>query len=53
MVDGLHEDLNLVLKKPFVEEPESEGHDLWRLSLHCYANNLRREYSFIQFMFSG
>jgi ubiquitin C-terminal hydrolase len=53
MLDGLHEDLNLRVKKPFIEDPESKGRATRELSLEYHANSLRRDWSFMNFMFTG
>lgn len=53
MIDGLHEDLNLRKRKPAITNPESKGRNINELGLECWSNNLRRDYSFIFFLFYG
>lgn len=53
LIDGIHEDTNLRLKKPYIPNPESEGRDYKDLALECWHNSLRRDWSFIFFMFYG
>ena len=53
MVDGLSEDLNRIAKKPYIENPDSDGRpddvlaDIW------WKNHLQRDLSIIVALFSG
>ena len=53
LLDGLHEELNLRQKKPYIENPESKDRDLRELGLEHWANSLRRDWSLIYFLFYG
>ena len=53
LLDGLHEELNLRKEKPYVCHPESFGRNLTNLAHECWADSLRRNWSFIFFMFYG
>ena len=53
MVDGLHEDLNLRKSKPYIKNPESENRNITDLGFEAYSNSLRRDWSFISFLFNG
>lgn len=53
MIDSLHEELNLRLKKPYIPNPESKGRDLRNLGLENWSNTLRREWSFVFHLFYG
>lgn len=53
MLDGLHEELNLRQEKPYFENPDSDNRDPYELGLENWANSLRRDWSFIFFMFFG
>lgn len=52
-MDGLHEELNLRLEKPYVENPDSDDRKIVELGLESWSNSLRRDWSFIFFMFYG
>ena len=54
LLDGLSEDLNLVTKKPYIEQPDSCGSkseeeiaDIW------WQNHLKRDRSMVQSLFMG
>ena len=47
MLDGIHEDLNLIWKKPYIERPESDGRDDEDLMLQTYMHHLCRNQSFV------
>jgi len=54
LLDGLNEDLNRVIEKPYTTAPDSDGHlsdaelaDIW------WSNHLKREMSIIVAMFTG
>lgn len=53
MLDGLHEELNLRQEKPYLENPDSDERDHYELGLETWSNTLRRDWSFIFFMFFG
>mmetsp|Transcript_14803 Transcript_14803/g.10699 ORF Transcript_14803/g.10699 Transcript_14803/m.10699 type:complete len:171 (-) Transcript_14803:1810-2322(-) len=53
MLDSLHEELNLRQHKPYIENPDSEKRDSVDLSLESWSNTLRRDWSFILFLFYG
>jgi len=41
------------MQKPYIPNPESNDRDLKDLALECWCNSLRRDWSFIFFMFYG
>jgi ubiquitin carboxyl-terminal hydrolase 4/11/15 len=49
----LHEELNLRKEKPFIENPDSDNRDEKELGLQVWSNMLRRDWSFIFFLFQG
>lgn len=53
MLDGLHEELNLRQEKPYFENPDSDNRVSYELGLETWANTLRRDWSFIFFLFFG
>ena len=53
LVDGLHEELNLRKEKPYIQNPESENREDFDLSTHFLSNSLRRNWSFVRFLFTG
>lgn len=56
LLDGLHEDLNRVLKKPYVEKPEWEGGDrkaLVKLATDTWEGYMKRNDSVIVDLFQG
>ena len=53
MLDGLHEELNLRNDKPYVENPNSDNRNVIELGLESWSNSLRRDWSFIFFLFFG
>jgi ubiquitin C-terminal hydrolase len=53
LIDSLHEEVNLRTSKPFIENPSSEDRNLVELGLETWSNNLRRDWSFIFFLFYG
>jgi len=40
LIDGLHEDCNLRMQKPYNPNPSSEGRDLKDLALESWCNTL-------------
>jgi len=53
LIDGLHEELNIRQEKPYIENPESQNRNMLELGLESYSNNLKRDFSFIFFLFYG
>lgn len=53
LIDGLHEETNLRKFKPYIENPESNDRDLIEVGLEAWSNSLRRDWSFIFFLFYG
>ena len=53
MIDGLHEETNLRKVKPYTENPNSDNRDLIELGLESWSNSLKRDWSFIFFLFYG
>ena len=56
LLDGLHEDLNRVLKKPYVEKPDWEGGDdleLVKLAHKSWEGYMKRNDSIIVDLFQG
>ena len=56
LLDGLHEDLNRVIKKPYVEKPDWEGGDdleLVRLAQKSWEGYMKRNDSVIVDLFQG
>ncbi|KAI0065534.1 cysteine proteinase [Artomyces pyxidatus] len=56
LLDGLHEDLNRVLKKPYVEKPDWEGGDeiaLIKLARESWEGYMKRNDSVIVDLFQG
>ena len=53
LIDGLHEDLNLRMKKPYIENPESRNRELNELGLENWSNSLLRNWSLMFFLFYG
>ena len=56
LLDGLHEDLNRVLKKPYVEKPDWEGggdKELVRLAQLSWEGYMKRNDSVIVDLFQG
>jgi ubiquitin C-terminal hydrolase len=53
LIDGLHEELNLRHEKPYTANPESDNRKILDLGLESWSNNLKRDWSFIYFLFYG
>lgn len=53
MLDGLHEDLNRIIKKPFVEDIEFKNQKDEELSAESWSNYLKRNQSMIIDLFAG
>jgi ubiquitin C-terminal hydrolase len=53
LIDALHEEINLRKTKPFIANPDSEDRDMIELGLESWSSNLKRDWSFIFFIFYG
>ncbi|KAM9441851.1 ubiquitin carboxyl-terminal hydrolase 32 isoform 2-T6 [Salvelinus alpinus] len=53
LLDGLHEDLNRVHEKPYVELKDSNGRPDWEVALEAWENHLRRNRSIVVDLFHG
>lgn len=53
LLDGLSEDLNRVVDKPYIEQPDSDGRPDHELAEIWWKNHLRREMSIIVAIFTG
>ena len=53
LLDGLHEELNLRKEKPYIENPDSDDRKIVELGLESWSNTLKRDWSFIFFVFFG
>lgn len=53
IIDGLHEEVNLRQSKPYIANPESDGREDMELGLETWSNSLKRDWSFIFFLFYG
>lgn len=53
LIDGLHEDLNRITKKPYVEAKDSGGRPDHVVAEEAWANHLKRNRSIIVDMFHG
>lgn len=53
LLDGLHEEVNIRLERPYIENPDSDGRDFGDLGLEYWANTLRRNWSIFVFMLYG
>lgn len=54
LIDGLHEDLNLIQKKPYVEKLEAKPEDSHEsVGRQSWVGNLKRDYSEIMNIFYG
>ncbi len=53
LLDGIHEDLNRVTKKPYVETKESEGGDDDLIAKESWENHLKRNQSVIVDLMHG
>uniref|UniRef100_A0A8C7XDL0 ubiquitinyl hydrolase 1 n=1 Tax=Oryzias sinensis TaxID=183150 RepID=A0A8C7XDL0_9TELE len=53
LLDGLHEDLNRVHEKPYVELKDSDGRPDWEVASEAWENHLRRNRSIIVDLFHG
>ncbi|XP_053131058.1 ubiquitin carboxyl-terminal hydrolase 32 isoform X2 [Hemicordylus capensis] len=53
LLDGLHEDLNRVHDKPYVELKDSDGRPDWEVAAEAWENHLRRNRSVVVDLFHG
>ncbi|XP_006756226.2 PREDICTED: ubiquitin carboxyl-terminal hydrolase 32 isoform X1 [Myotis davidii] len=53
LLDGLHEDLNRVHEKPYVELKDSNGRPDWEVAAEAWDNHLRRNRSIVVDLFHG
>lgn len=53
ILDSLHEEVNIRLEKPFMENPQSFNRDEEDLMTEYWANFLRRNWSFLGFIVYG
>uniref|UniRef100_A0A8C0V6C2 Ubiquitin carboxyl-terminal hydrolase 32 n=1 Tax=Cyanistes caeruleus TaxID=156563 RepID=A0A8C0V6C2_CYACU len=53
LLDGLHEDLNRVHDKPYVELKDSDGRPDWEVAAEAWENHLRRNRSIVVDLFHG
>lgn len=53
LLDGLSEDLNRVIEKPYIEQPDSDGRPDAELADIWWSNHLKRDFSIIVALFSG
>uniref|UniRef100_A0A8B9KYV4 ubiquitinyl hydrolase 1 n=1 Tax=Astyanax mexicanus TaxID=7994 RepID=A0A8B9KYV4_ASTMX len=53
LLDGLHEDLNRVHDKPYVELKDSDGRPDWEVAYEAWENHLRRNRSIVVDLFHG
>lgn len=53
MFDGLGEDLNRVVDKPYVEQPDSDGRPDLEVAKEWWTNQQKRENSIVQALFTG
>ncbi|KAL0994176.1 hypothetical protein UPYG_G00118780 [Umbra pygmaea] len=53
LLDGLHEDLNRVHHKPYVELKDSDGRPDWEVASEAWENHLRRNRSIVVDLFHG
>ncbi|XP_018424043.1 PREDICTED: ubiquitin carboxyl-terminal hydrolase 32 [Nanorana parkeri] len=53
LLDGLHEDLNRVHDKPYVELKDSDGRPDWEVAAEAWDNHLRRNRSIVVDLFHG
>ncbi|KAM3615781.1 uncharacterized protein V6R79_007674 [Siganus canaliculatus] len=53
LLDGLHEDLNRVHEKPYVELEDSDGRPDWEVASEAWDNHLRRNRSIVVDLFHG
>ena len=53
LLSGLSEDLNRIMKKPYIEAPDSDGRPDAELADIWWSNHLQRELSIIEALFTG
>eukprot|EP00347_Sterkiella_histriomuscorum_P024260 403331751 len=52
-LDSLHEELNIRIRKEYIENPSSNDRNEYELMIEYWSNFLRRNWSFVAFMFYG
>jgi hypothetical protein len=52
-LDFLHEDLNQVIEKPYIEDPETQGRDDSEVAKEIWTNHTKRNQSIIVDLFQG
>lgn len=53
LLDGIHEDLNRIPKKPYIEDPDYDGSNDEQAAIDAWKNYLRRDKSLIVDVFQG
>jgi hypothetical protein len=53
LLDGLSEDLNRIVDKPYIEQPDSDGRPDSELAEIWWSNHLKREMSIVVALFTG
>ncbi|GKY94675.1 hypothetical protein MPSEU_000432900 [Mayamaea pseudoterrestris] len=53
LLDGIHEDLNRIKKKPYIEDPDLDGTNDEQDAINAWKNYLRRDKSLIVDIFQG
>jgi len=53
LLSGLSEDLNRIMKKPYIEAPDSDGRPDEELADIWWSNHLQRELSIVETLFTG
>ena len=53
LLSGLSEDLNRIVKKPYIEAPDSDGRPDEELADIWWSNHLQRELSIVEALFTG
>jgi ubiquitin carboxyl-terminal hydrolase 8 len=53
LLDGIHEDLNRIKKKPYIEDPDLDGSNDEQDAIDAWKNYLRRDKSLVVDIFQG
>ena len=53
LIDGLHEEVNLVLEKPYFDSSRVQEKEILDAAEECWSFNLRRNWSLFSFLFTG
>jgi Ubiquitin carboxyl-terminal hydrolase len=53
LLDGLSEDLNRIMEKPYIDQPDSDGRPDSELADIWWSNHLKREMSIVVALFTG